>query len=863
MSSLARPKPLKARAVMRPYVLIYLYRNRLRVHTAQELLAGIGVAIAVALVFATLVANSSVAGSASEIVHAAVGPANLQLRARDADGFDERMLARVERLPGIKQAAPLLEQTATVIAASGQHTTVDVTGTDISLATLNGLAHSLPLAALAPGGIGLSKTTATAVGIPSRVIPGHQQSVSLNLRGRSTTLDVSAVLGPETFGALSRAVIAVMPLARLQHLAGLPRRISRILVETRAGSETAVHRELLGLASGRLAVVSTDQDSSLLHQALGPSSQASALFAAISALLGFLFAFNALLLTVPERRQAIADLRVDGTERTAIFQMVIFQGLCLGVAASLVGLLAGYALSRSAFHQSPGYLSQAFILGTNTVIGIQPLLLALAGGILAACLASVLPLLDLRRGHPLDAVYAEDGVPGNGLSEKTQRLLFAVALGLLLLASALFVLAPSTALVVCLILALATILAVPLVLAGVLRVAGAVARRYQKLTLLSAALTSLRATTMRSLALAATGAVALFGSVALGGSRDDLLRGIAGYTSHYVGGADVWVVNPGDNQAINDFPADHYATDIAQLPGVASVHAFQGSFLNVNDRRVWVIAWPPNIRLNLLKDQVIAGNSATAAARVRERGWITVSAQFAAEHHAGLGDTLSVPTPTGDVPYRIAATTTNFGWSPGAILMNTVDYSHAWGTAEPTALGVDVAPGASATTVRDAIGRALGPNSGLEVLTANSRKANIDASASEGLGQLAEISTLLVVAAILAMIAALGSSIWQGRISLAGLRLEGTTPKRIRRVLLIETTLMLSAGCLTGAIAGIYGQLVIDGYLKNVTGFPVASLATGPHPVEIFAVVVFTVLVVAAIPVWLASRVPATFALDE
>ncbi len=104
---------------MRPGALLYLYRRRLRVHAVQELLAGLGVAVAVALVFATLVAAGSVAGSAGEVVHAVIGPASLQLRARSADGFDERLLTRVERLPGVKQAAPLLEQTATVARPNG------------------------------------------------------------------------------------------------------------------------------------------------------------------------------------------------------------------------------------------------------------------------------------------------------------------------------------------------------------------------------------------------------------------------------------------------------------------------------------------------------------------------------------------------------------------------------------------------------------------------------------------------------------------------------------------------------------------------------------------------------------------------
>ena len=843
---------------MRPEALFRLYRYRLRVHTAQEMLAGTGVAVAVALVFATLIASSSVGGSAKEVVHAVVGPASLQLKARDAGGLDERLLTRVEHLAGVKQAAPLLEQNATIVAPSGRQVTVDVAGTNVSLVLLNGLAHTLPVAALSPGGIGLSKASATALGES-----GRGQRVLLKLRGITSRLRVSAVLGSETFGALSRATVAVMPLARLQRLARLPGRISRILVETQPGREDAVRRQLLTLVHDRVTVAPADQDVQFLGQALRPSNQASTLFAAISALLGFLFAFNAMLLTIPERRQAIADLRVDGTRRTAIVQMVLFQGLCLGIAASLVGLLGGYALSIGAFHQSPGYLSQAFTLGTNTVIGIQPLLLALAGGILATCLASMVPLLDLRRGRALDAVYAEDGEPGNGLDNNAQRQLFIVAVGLLLFATVLFVLAPSAAIVACVGLALATILAVPLVLTSILHLASEVAERYQKITVLPVALTSLQATTMRSLALAATGAVALFGSVALGGSRDDLLRGISGYTSHYVSGADVWLVNPHDNQAINSFYPDRYTERVAHLPGVASVHTFQGGFLDVGDRRVWVIAWPPGARLTLLDEQTISGSPLVASARIREGGWIAVSGQLAAEHHAGVGDSLALPTSSGTVRYRIAATTTNFGWSPGAILINTTDYRDAWGTAAPTALGADLAAGVNTQQAQGSIRRALGPTNGLEVLDAQERESQIDASASEGLSQLGEISILLVLAAISAMVAALISSIWQQRAFLAGLRIEGMSRRRLRVVLLIQAALMLSAGCLTGAATGTYGQAVIDSYLKHVTGFPVAKFGTGIRPLEIFLLVVATVLVIVSIPGWLASRVPPMLALDE
>ena len=73
---------------------------------------------------------------------------------------------------------------------------------------------------------------------------------------------------------------------------------------------------------------------------------------------------------------------------------------------------------------------------------------------------------------------------------------------------------------------------------------------------------------------------------------------------------------------------------------------------------------------------------------------------------------------------------------------------------------------------------------------------------------------------------------------------------------------MLGAGCVTGAVAGIFGQVVIDGYLKHVSGFPVAGVTTGQRPIEIFVLVIVAVLALASVPGWFASRVPARLALE-
>ncbi|HEY3829152.1 MAG TPA: FtsX-like permease family protein [Solirubrobacteraceae bacterium] len=847
---------------MRPGTLFYFYRRRLRVHAVQELLAGLGVTIGVALVFATIVASASVSGSVADVVRAVIGPASLQLHARSAGGFDQRLLARVEPLAGVKQAAPLLEQTATLTGPGGRRVTVDLAGADASLVALDGLLHTLPTSTLSAGGIGLSRSTAEALGIASSA-GSAGTPVRLQLRGRATSLRVSAVLGPEAFGALSQALVAVMPLAQLQQLAGLQGRITRILVQTRPGHTRAVRQELTRLAGRHLDVTAADRDVSLLRQALRPSDQANGFFAAISALLGLLFAAGALLITVPERRRAIADLRLIGAQRSAIAQMLLFQALCLGTIASAVGLLGGYLLSLGVFHQSPRYLAEAFTLGTRTVVGTQPLVLAFLGGVLVTCAASATPLLDLRRGRALDAVYRGEGVPGNALSSRARRWLALVAVSLLMAASILFAAAVALALLASALLALATVAMVPLALAGVLRLAQALAERWQRLTVLPVALRSLRSTTLRALALAATGAVALFGSIALGGARGDLLRGIHGFAHSYAADASLWVGTPGDNQAVVDFRGDGLTRRLTRLPGVAGVRTFQGGFLELGDRRVWILARPPGAEREVLSTQILEGHTATTIARLGASGWIALSRQIAEEHHVGLGDTLMLATPSGPVHMRVAATTTNLAWSPGVIFMGTADYRRLWHNSAPTALAVALATGASATEVKTEITRTLGPASGLQATSALEREASINTLTSEGLGQLGEISTLLLLAAILAMAVALASAIWQRRASLASLRLAGVRPRRLRRVLLTESTLILSAGCVTGALAGIYGQIVIDSYLAHVTGFPVASLDAGLRPLEILALVVAVVLAVVAIPGYLASRVPPSLAFDE
>jgi putative ABC transport system permease protein len=852
---------------VRPSGLLYFYLRRLRTRPIQELLAGVGIAIGVALVFAVQVANSSITAASSAIVRGIAGTASLQLHAREASGFDESLLAQVQRLPGVERAAPILDQAALLVGPSSRSVAIDLASAAPSLLALGGtITDSISLHDLSMPGIIVPSATARELGLSSQSagLPGARAPrVMLEVGGRAASVPVVAVLGPETIGALSGALAAIAPLDYVQRLTGLTGRITRILVTTTSRDRALVSRELSRLADGRLTVAPADQEVALLRQAVGPNTKATGFFVLVSGVVGLLLAFNAMLLTVPERRRMIADLRMQGVRPWQLVWMLLFQAACLGLVASLVGLAVGDALSRTVFHSTPGYLASAFALGTETVVGLRPLLVSLGGGVLATCLAAAPPLLDLRRKRAVDAVYFEDGEPGQALEARAQAWLFVGAAALTVASSAPLLLWPSAIVPATIGLALATLVAIPFVFRLAVWLAERLAMLSARLNMLTVAVRALRATTVRSLALAATGAIAVFGCVVAEDSHNDLLHGLYADYSEYVSTANLWVANGDDVLATDNFKLGDLPARVARVPGVAGVRAYRGGFLDFDGRRVWVIARAASTPSPIPASQLQHGELSMAVERMRRGGWITVSQQIAEARHVHVGEALTLPTPAGPVSYRIAATTTNLGWSAGAIILNGVDYTRSWGSVNATALEVDTRPGADVAAVQRGVRAALGAHTALTVQTGAERMAQADALARQGLGRMSQITLMLMIAAALAMAAAIGAGIWQRRASLASLRIHSYSPWQLRGVLAFESVLGLGTGALTGAGAGVYGHLLCDRYLRLTTGFPAPFAVEGAHTLQTIVLIVLGALVMLAVPGYVASGVSPQVAVQE
>jgi putative ABC transport system permease protein len=333
---------------------------------------------------------------------------------------------------------------------------------------------------------------------------------------------------------------------------------------------------------------------------------------------------------------------------------------------------------------------------------------------------------------------------------------------------------------------------------------------------LPVAIGSLRAASLRSTALVATCAVAIFGTLAVNDARSDLLDGLTRTLDAHVSTADVWVATRSLDLARQPFRSP--ARRLERVPGVASVRELYGGLHDVAGNRVWVIGEPAADSTIVPPFEVEDGSAHDAAARIRQGGWIALSTLIADDLDAHVGGTVSLPTPTGPRQFRVAATTGNLGWGSGAIVMNAEDYRRAWATAAPSAIEVDAAPGVRPAQLRDRITRTLGPTSGLEAQTSAERLDDAVGVARNGLARLRQISLLLLIASAAAIAIALVAVMREQLPMIALAAISGRTRAAIWRTLMAETILILVAGCLAGVAAGVYGHYLAVRWLHLATG---------------------------------------------
>jgi putative ABC transport system permease protein len=799
---------------------LYVVRLKAKVVLVQELFAVLGIAVGVALLFASQVASTSLDGSVAQLTNGLIGQATYQLKARGPQGFSEALFGEVQRLPGVRAAIPVLETEASVTGPHGS-ASFDLVATDPRYVHLAGafLRHfnATQLADLPV--LGLPAPIVNELGV------NPPEVVKLQVGARIVQALVGVELTARSVGPLVNSPIAFAPLAYAQEVTRMQGRITRLLVQARPGEDRKVHAELVRMSVGHpINVEPADYEATLFSQAAASVDQSTKTFAAICALVGFMFAYCSMLLTTDLRRGLIRELRRNGATRWEIVKTLLFDALALAAIASLVGLALGEALSIVAFSAPPGFLAFAFPIGSQRIVTWESVFIAVGAGALAACVGVLMPMRDVWM-HVVGVT--REGMPSEPSSFK-RRTAGRLAGGCACLGATTIVLfvAPQSAVLGIVMLIVALLLLLPALL-------DAIVLGFDRLQhgfgsgATALAVIELRSPKMRvrSIGIAATAAVAVFGSVTIQGSHTNLQNGLDRLVNQLSVVANVWVLPSGQQNLLATTPFQGVsASTLADLPGVKAVGVYRAGFLEYGDRRIWVLAPPATASSPIPQSQLISGSPELANARLRAGGWAVISKTLAAAHHLHIGQSFVLPAPR-EATFRVAALTTNLGWPPGAIILNGEDYARAWGSSDPSAYNVILDQGRSPTRVRGEIQGALGSTQGFTVETAMQREQNQQAASRQGLGRLTQIALLVLVAGVLATATVMGATIWQRRRRFARMKVQGYGRRMLWHALICESALLIGGGCLIGAGLGLYGQILLSRALMTVTGFPVVFSA--------------------------------------
>ncbi|MHB1572185.1 MAG: ABC transporter permease, partial [Solirubrobacteraceae bacterium] len=774
----------------------HLYRARLKARSVliRELFAVAGIAVGVALLFAALVASASLNGSVQQLMRGLVGNAELQLRARSPQGFSETVLGEVQHLPGVRTAVPVLEVSVTIIGPKGSQDVELIASNPRFVRLASPLLRRIGASALAH-----QQALAVPAPIDSAIGAVSLQAIRLAIDGKTKEALIGTELSEASIGALAHTPLVAAPLDFAQRLAGMHGRITRVLVNAKPGMLAQVRGELTTLAHGRLNVEAADADARRFAQAATPVNQSTLTFAAICALVGFIFAYSSMLLTVELRRRLVEELRGLGATRRQTVQTLLFDALMLGSVGTVIGVLLGDALSLLAFKAGPGYLAFAFPVGSPRVVSWQDIAISVAAAMLAASIGVLSPVRQIWTHSRRQRSRRR----GEG---STRWRVLSVLAGAACLAgtAAILIAAPQSAILGIILLLAALMLLLPLLADAATASFAQVTRRASApSTEITVAELRARKTRTRAMAIAATGAVAVFAVVTIQGSHVNLQGGLTRLVKGLSNTGAVWVLAPGEQNTLATTPiSEGLASRLAALPGVRAVGRYRSGFLEYDSRRVWMLSLPAIGAQAIPTSQIVSGRASRVDARLRAGGWAVLSATLASSMRLHIGQRFTLPS-ANPITLRLAGTSTNLGWPPGAVVLGGDDYARAWGADSTTAYALTLDRDTTPASVARQARRALG-STALTIETKAQRQDTQIAVSNRGLKRLTEIAALVLVAGILATIVSMAASIAQRRERFAAMKPQGITTGVLWASLIFESSLLIGTGCLAGAILGVY-----------------------------------------------------------
>lgn len=360
------------------------------------------IAVGVAVVTATLIANQASTDAVRRAAQELLGDAAIRVRAFDPAGFTPRAVTTLRRLPGVTAAAPVGERRLTVATLPGPDEQVfTLTAVTVDPAVEPAVrdphvVEGVPLTPEQPTGVLLNAAWAAehrlAVGDQLLIIGRLPNAPALEVVGLVDDIGLGALESGELLILSRDALAAALPV-------GAP--VSAVDLVVAPGRETDVQAALDAQLREPFVVETAADAQARLARAQTAFAPIAFLFGLVALVVGGFLVANTLAMTVGERTRELGLLRAAGTTGRQVLALFLRQGLLFGVAGSIAGVVLGIGLA---------VLMVGFLRSTRAVLvdglPVTPAVLAVSAllGVAVTAAAATLPARQASRVTPLEAL---------------------------------------------------------------------------------------------------------------------------------------------------------------------------------------------------------------------------------------------------------------------------------------------------------------------------------------------------------------------------------------------------------------------------------------------------------------------------
>ncbi|MFC3965376.1 ABC transporter permease [Nocardia jiangsuensis] len=752
-------------------------------HRARALTSGAVVAVSTALLVTVLSIIGSIDRSLDDFAGGTTGDAALEVSAFSGAGIPAALRTEVAAVPGVAAAVPLVQTPVTT--ARG---TALLIGTDATATALHSpLQDHLRILPATPDGVLAGPNTGFAAG----------ESIAL----QDTGVTVAAVLdGVERFDG-GRFLLAPLPLA--QRAAGRGDRIDSVLIVAEPGTDpAALRRDVTAAVAGRAGV-----GEPAAHRAAASNGVQLIRFVSVSAAgMSFLVAafliYTAMGLAIAGRRQRIAMLRALGATRRSIVADLLAETAVSALFGALAGAALGLLLGRAAVGRLPDIFLQSVSARIEFAVPWWTIPLAVVAAVAVCVAAAALAARQVYRVSPVEALAPVGVSPAD-------RVRPAARIGAAVLAAVLAVAAVLVATGQPGILAnggISTMFAAEIaagfaVGAALVRAAAAVANRCGGAGALAAE--TIRRSPKRSWATLMTVAVAVAASFAISAGNSNAVTSTE-KSFEVLRGADIWVSTTpaGTFPTGPRLPADT-ADRLRALPSISTVVADQATYVDLGEQRALAYGVAPG-SANALLDA--AGPE--VARRVLDGAGAVVSRDLADALSLEVGDTLTVPSPTGAHAVPILAEVAFFSALNGALALGLPLVQQWFGDTGTAALQLGLAPGADPGAALDQVRGAVPP--GVHVHSGDAAVRGFAAALDQATSLNHLIWIIVTIIAAVALLNTLLLSVLERRREIGVLRAIGAARRFAVATVLAEAAGLAVVGGVLGLAFGSVQQVVAD-----------------------------------------------------